>query len=172
MSKLPEYKLERIFNAPRDLVWRTWTDPELLQRWYGPNVETIIHKFDLKPGGAWLNEMKWGDNSMFSKMLFQEVAPPEKLVWHHYSSTDSDWNSTSNPKMADWPLLLLTTVIFEDMGDKTNVRLSQVPMDATDAEIACFAAAMAGMDHGWGAGYAIMDEMFVELQAAGGGHER
>ena len=45
MSKLPEYKLDRIFNAPRDLVWRAWTDPELLQRWYGPNVETIICVF-------------------------------------------------------------------------------------------------------------------------------
>ena len=67
--------------------------------------------------------------------------------------------------MADWPRILLTTVTFEDMGDKTNVRLSQVPLEATDAEIACFAAAMAGIDKGWGSGYAIMDELFVELQA-------
>jgi len=48
------------------------------------------------------------------------------------------------------------------------VRLSQVPMDATDAEVACFATAMAGMDKGWGSGYAIMDKMFVELQAVKG----
>ena len=67
--------------------------------------------------------------------------------------------------MADWPQILLTTVVFKDLGDKTNVRLSQVPIDATDAEITCFAAAMAGMDKGWGGGYAVMDEMFVELQA-------
>ena len=68
--------------------------------------------------------------------------------------------------MADWPRVLLTTVTFEDMGDQTNVRLSQVPLEATDAEIACFAATMAGMDKkGWGSGYAILDEMFVELRA-------
>ena len=73
--------------------------------------------------------------------------------------------------MADWPRLLLTTVIFEDMGDKTKVRLSQIPVDATDAEIACFAEMMAGMDGGWGGGYAIMDEMFVELQTEGGNDE-
>ncbi len=165
MSELPEYSLDRVFDAPRELVWRAWTDPELLHRWYGPNVETIIHQFDLKPGGSWLNEMKMGDNAYFSKMVFQEVSQPEKLVWHHYSSTDADWNITANPMMADWPRILLTTVIFEDMGDKTNVRLTQVPIDATDAEIACFAAAMAGMDSGWGAGYAIMDELFMALQA-------
>jgi len=164
MSEIPEYKLERIFEAPRELVWRAWTDPELLHRWYGPGIETIIHKFDLKPGGSWLNEMKWGGNSDFSKMVFQEVTPPLMLVWHH-SSSDSDWNVITSPMMADWPRVLLTTVIFEDMGDRTNVRLTQVPIEATDAEIACFAAKMAGMDKGWGSGYAIMDELFVELQA-------
>jgi uncharacterized protein YndB with AHSA1/START domain len=164
MSELPEYILDRVFDAPREMVWRAWTDPELLSRWYGPGVETIIHKFILKPGGSWLNEMKWGDKSDRSKMVFQDIVPQEKLVWHH-SSTDANWNTISSPMMADWPRVLLTTVIFEEMGDKTNVRLSQVPIDATDAEIACFAATMAGMDKGWGSGYAVMEELFTELQA-------
>lgn len=61
--------------------------------------------------------------------------------------------------------MLLTTVTFEDMGDKTNVCLSQVPIEATDAEIACFTKMMAGMDQGWGSGYAIMDTLFAELRA-------
>lgn len=165
MSETPEYVLERIFNAPRGLVWQAWTDPELLHRWYGPGAETTIHKFDLKPGGLWLNEMKWGDKSNFQKVVFQEVTPPEKMVWHHYSSTDLNWNSTPNPMMPDWPRLLLTTVIFKDRGKKTNVRLTQAPIDATEAEIACFAAAMTGMDKGWGGGYAIMDEILTELQS-------
>ena len=49
-----EYVVEREFDASREMVWRAWTDPELLARWYGPGVETIIHEFDLKPGGSWL----------------------------------------------------------------------------------------------------------------------
>ncbi|EFO29277.1 putative toxin-antitoxin system, toxin component [Roseibium sp. TrichSKD4] len=63
MSELPTYLLERAFKALRELVWRTWTDPELLVRWYGPNVETIIHELDVRPGGFWLNEMKMGSDS-------------------------------------------------------------------------------------------------------------
>ena len=164
MSELPEYIIDRIFDAPRELVWRAWTDPDLLHRWYGPNVETIIHKFDLRPGGSWLNEMKWDGKSDFSKMVFQEVTQLQKLVWHH-SSSDSDWNIIASPMMVDWPRVVLTTVTFEDMGDKTNVRLTQVPIEATDAEIACFAKVMARMDKGWASGYAILDKMFVELQA-------
>ena len=163
MSETTEYVLERTFDAPREMVWRAWTDPELLSRWYGPGIETIIHDFDLQPGGAWLNEMRWGENADFSKMVFQEVTQQEKLVWHH-SSTDADWNIISSPMMADWPRVLLTTVTFEDLGDETNVRLSQIPMDATDAEIACFAAMMDGMSKGWGGGYKIIDEILKELQ--------
>jgi uncharacterized protein YndB with AHSA1/START domain len=164
MSEIPEYIFDRIFDAPPELVWRAWTDPEILHRWYGPNIETVIHEFDLKPGGSWLNEMKWGEISDFSKMVFQEVDPPSLLVWHH-SSTDSDWNIITSPMMADWPRVLLTTVVFEDMGDKTNVCLSQVPLDATNAEIVRFGETMSGMDKGWGSGYVLIDELLVELQA-------
>lgn len=164
MSEVPEYVLERIFDAPRDLVWRTWTDPKLLHRWYGPNIETVIHEIDLRPGGCWLNEMKMRGMSDFSKAVFQEVTEPEKLVWHH-SSSDSNWNIISNPMMPNWPRTLLTTVTFEDMSDKTNVHLRQLPIDATDAELACFAEMMAGMTGGWGSGYMIIDELLVEMAA-------
>ena len=118
----------------------------------------------MKPGGLWLTEMKWGENAKFDRIEFTEVTPPEKLVWLH-SPSDADWNIADNPMMPDWPRILLTTVTFEEKGEKTNVRLSQVPVDATEAEVACFAKMMANMDGGWGQGYAILDEMFAELQA-------
>ncbi len=165
MSDIPEYVLERIFDAPRELVWRAWTDPEILHQWYGPGIETVIHQFDLRPGGAWLNEMKWGDKSDFSKMAFQEVVQPEKMVWHH-SSTDADWNIVSSPMMANWPRVLLTTVTFQEANGKTTVRLSQIPLDATDAEIACFAEMMVNMDKGWGSGFKMLDDLLQDLRAA------
>ncbi len=164
MSDLPEYILDRTFDAPRDLVWRAWTDPDILQRWYGPGVETIIHQYDLKPGGSWLNEMKMRGMSDYSRMDFQDVVATEKLIWRH-SSTDADWNIIANPMMADWPRVLLTTVAFKDAGDKTDVRLSQVPVDASDKEIAVFAQMMSNMDGGWGKGYAIIDEVLDEMQS-------
>ncbi len=164
MTELPRYALDRTFDAPRDLVWRVWTDPELLARWYGPGVKTIIHEYDLRPGGVWRNEMKWGDKSDLSRMDFKEVLAGEKLVWHH-SSTDANWNVAPNQMMPDWPRTLLTTVAFAGNGATTNVRLTQVPLAATQAEIACFAKMMAGMDKGWGSGYAIQDEILAEMHA-------
>ena len=167
MSDLPEFVLDRAFNAPRELVWRAWTDPELLARWYGPNIETVIHKFELKPGGVWLNEMKMKEMSDLSRIVFQEVVAPEKLVWLQ-SSTDSDWNPISNPMMPDWPRTISTTVMFSEVGQQTNVKLVWAPHDATEAEIACFAGAVDRFGGGWESGYAIIDMILAELQAENG----
>ncbi len=165
MSDLPVYKLERVFAAPRELVWKAWTDPEILHQWYGPGVETTIHKFDLKPEGVWLNEMNWGGDSHYQKVVFKEVNAPEKMKWLHYSSTDDEWNIKANPMMPDWPRILLTEVMFEEKDGETCVVLTQTPFEATETEIAFFAQVMSNMDKGWGGGYAVLDQILAELQA-------
>lgn len=157
-----DFVIERVFDVPRAMVWRAWTDPDLLAHWYGPGVETVIHAFDPKPGGVWLNEMKWGEKSDWSKMAFQEVVMEEKLVWHH-SSTDSEWNIIANPMMPDWPRTLLATVTLEDAGAKTNMRLTMTPLNASNDEIACFTKAMEGFGKGWSSGFAIMAEQLSSL---------
>ena len=163
MSELPEFVLDRVFDAPPELVWRAWTEPSLLAQWYGPNVETVIHRFELEAGGVWLNEMKMAQGSSYQKVVFKEVVAPEKLVWHHFSSVDADWNPVANPMMPDWPQLLLTTVTFTPTAGQTNVRLTQVPLEASDAEIACFAQMKDNMGGGWGQGYALIDELLKTL---------
>lgn len=164
MSELPTYMLEREFDAPRELVWKTWTDPELLPRWYGPRVETVVHRLDLKPGGLWLVEMRWGGKSNYQRVEYTEVARPERLVWLH-SNSDQHWNVTSSPMMADWPRVLLTVVTFEDLGGRTRLRLTWTPHEATAAEIECFRNAVGGMGKGWDSGMALLAELLVELQA-------
>lgn len=164
MTELPMFVMEREFDAPRDLVWRTWTEPELLGHWYGPGVETVIHELDVRVGGAWLNEMKMGERSGYQRCDYTEVVKPERLVML-MSTTDADWNLAPNPMMPDWPRVLLTTVTFEDAGSRTKMRLEWSPHEATDAEIACFAGAVENLGKGWGAGMAMLEEMLADLQA-------
>lgn len=161
MTELPIYMYNREFDAPVAKVWKAWTDPALLAVWYGPGVETVIHKFDLEPGGSWLNEMKWGEKSDFSRMDFTEVETGKKIVWNH-SSTDGNWNIQANQMMPDWPKTLLTTVTFLDKGSKTKVQLEQIPVDASDAEIACFAKMMGNMDNGWGKGFDLLQTLVTD----------
>jgi len=164
MSDLPIFVLERVFDAPRELVWRTWTEADLLARWYGPRVETVIHRLDVEPDGLWLNEMKMKNGSSYQRTEYTEVDPPERLVMLQ-SNADADWNVAANPMMPDWPRVLLTTITFEDDGGATRMRLTWAPHEASAAEIACFAAALDGMDKGWGAGMDLLAELLGELQA-------
>ena len=164
MRDLPTLVIDREFDAPRELVWRAWTAPELLPRWYGPRVETIIHQLDLEPGGLWLVEMRWNGNASYQRVEYTEVTRPERLAWLH-SVADRDWNVIPEPMMADWPRVLLTTVTFEEADRRTTMRLTWVPHEANDAELACFSAAMEGMGKGWSAGMELLSELLVEMQA-------
>lgn len=163
MSDLPVFVLEREFSAPRALVWRTWTEPELLAHWYGPGVETVIHELTVTPGGQWLNEMKMGEQSGYQKSVYTDVTPPERLVML-MSTTDANWDLTPNPMMPDWPATLLTVVTFEEVDGVTKMRLEWSPHEASDAEIACFAGAVENLGKGWGAGMEMLAALLADLQ--------
>jgi uncharacterized protein YndB with AHSA1/START domain len=165
MSDIAIYELERIFNAPRRLVWRAFTESELLSRWYGPGVETIIHKLTVEVGGLWLDEMRMGEKSHFERIEYIEVVPQERLVWLQ-SVTDGNWQSISNPMMPDWPSVMKAVVRFEDLGEQTKLHFTWVPHEATEAEMACFANAIEGLGKGWNAGMDAIEVILEELQAA------
>ena len=156
------FKMTRDFDAPKDMVWRAWTEADLVQRWYGPGVETVIHEFEVKPGGLWLNEMRMGERSMNQRMEFTEVSPTDRLVFL-MSNADENWEITANPMMPDWPRTLLTTVTLEDREGGTLLTLNWDPHEATDAERSAFAAAASDFNKGWGAGMNIIDEILAEI---------
>lgn len=163
MSETPEFIMERVFNAPRDLVWKTWTDSKLLGRWYGPGVDTVIHQLDVKPGGVWLNEMKMQHGSFFERFEYLEVEEPARLVWIQ-SPSDIDGNLTA-PMMENWPQHLKAVITFEADGDKTNMRFVWSPHKASAAECAAFQGAMSGLGKGWGSGMDIIAEILAEIQS-------
>ena len=155
--------MTRHFDAPPALVWRTWTEQDLIGRWYGPGVETEVHKFDPVPGGLWLHEMKMGERSMYQRMEYVEIDPPSRLGML-MSNADGDWNVIASPMVPDWPRTLLTAVTFDADGDGTLMTLEWTPHDATGAENTAFAGAMEGLDHGWGKGMDIIAEIVAELE--------
>lgn len=77
-----ELVLERIFDAPRDLVWKVVNDPERVTRWWGPNgYTTTVVEMDVRPGGRWrwINHTTGGEDAPF-KGEYLEVVPPERIV--------------------------------------------------------------------------------------------
>lgn len=156
----PTFTLERHFKAPPAQVWRAWSEPKLLGQWYGPGVETVIHELDVRAGGRWLTEMKWGENSMFQRADFSHVEPGRRLVCT-MGMTDGDWNFIPNPMQPDWPRLLETDVTMEAAGTGTDLRLVWTPIEASAAELAFFAKTAEQSAGGWGKGFDALEEMLA-----------
>ena len=98
-----EIVLSRVFDAPRELVFKAWTDSRHIAEWWGPNgFTTTVHEMDVRPGGVWRFVMHSPDGIDFDNMIvFHEVVEPERLVYDH----------TSGPHHR-------TTITLEDMGDE------------------------------------------------------
>src|SRR4051794_25044239 len=78
-----EFVVTRVFDAPRDLVFKAWTEPERLKHWWGPKGFTLFAcEIDPRPGGDFHYGMRSPDGrAMWGKWVFREVVPPERLVF-------------------------------------------------------------------------------------------
>lgn len=129
--------LTRIFDAPRELVFKCWTDPKHFSAWWGPHMFTAPKvELDLKPGGKIFVLMSgpppWQHHPMGGE--FREIAPPERIVFTSHLEKDG--------RML---LQNLNTVTFEDMGGKTRMRLHVRVLVAAPE----MAGALGGMEMGW-----------------------
>lgn len=108
-----EIVFTRIFDAPRELVWKAWTDPKHLAQWWGPKGFTnTIQEIDAKPGGIWRFVMHGPDGTDYqNQIVFVEVVKPERLVYRHGSG------------VADDPGEFQTIVTFAEQGGKTELTM-------------------------------------------------
>jgi uncharacterized protein YndB with AHSA1/START domain len=115
-SEERELVVERIFDAPRALVFKAWTEPEHLARWWGPQGWTLpVCKVDLRPGGVWHYCMRGpGGEESWGKAVYREIVPPERLVY-----IDAFADAQGNP-VAGMPEMLIRMEFAEHEG-KTKV---------------------------------------------------
>ena len=146
-----EFIINREFNAPRERVWRAWTEREQLMRWFGPKGTTVSHAMlDFRPGGTFHYAMRSADGKeMWGKWVFREIVPPALLEFIQ-SFSDAAGGLGRNPMAADWPLETLSTVAFSEADGKTTVTLNSQPINAGEKERQLFAGAFGSMTQGWG----------------------
>ena len=109
----------RVFDAPRDLVWRAWSEPEHLRAWWGPKgFSDTIHAFEFRPGGAWRHTMHGPDGKDYAnEAAFVDIVAPERIVMDHLS----------------WPHFRLT-VTFDAIGERTKITFRQLFASVADYE--------------------------------------
>lgn len=128
--------LERSFDAPIDLIWRLWTDPEHFKAWYGPKGATIpFAKMDVRVGGTRLVclEMTFanGPMQMWFAGEYLEVVEFERLVYTEFISNElGDRPAPSGTGRADSPLTTEVRIEFVDLGGRTKQVLTHTGIPA------------------------------------------
>jgi uncharacterized protein YndB with AHSA1/START domain len=141
-----------VFDAPRDLVWKAWTEPERLLKWWGPrDFEILSADVDLRIGGIFLYHLRSPDGlEIWGKFVYREISPPEKLVYIN-SFSDPHGGTTRAPFFdGKWPLEILSTVTLAAEGKKTRVTVNWLPYSATEIERKTFEDGASSMQQGWG----------------------
>jgi uncharacterized protein YndB with AHSA1/START domain len=117
--------IERILDAPRELVWKAWTDPAHLAQWWGPTgFTTTIEQMDVRPGGAFKQVMHGPDGTDYPhSSVFVEVVKPERIVY-----------TLEGGRAGDTAIRFEATWTFEALGEKTRVTIDMVFSSAADRD--------------------------------------
>ncbi len=139
-----ELVLTRIFDAPRELVFKVWTDPKHLAQWWGPRgFTTKIREMDVRPGGAWRYTMRGPDGNDYPfDGVYLEVVEPERLVF--------DGSILASPEQRVW-----TEVTFAERAGKTEVTVRQLYSFESDAT--------RGAPTGWNQQFDRLDEFLLSF---------
>jgi uncharacterized protein YndB with AHSA1/START domain len=119
-----ELVVTRVIDAPRVLVFKAWTEPEHIARWWGPQgYTTIFCEMDIRPGGRYRLCMRSPEGVDRRKQgVYREIVPPERIVFT-FAWEDGDGNPGHE---------LLTTVTFAEQGTKTKLTLRQVMFETVE----------------------------------------
>ena len=141
-----EISIDRVFDAPRDRVWRAFTDPELIARWWGRGNELVIERMAVERGGHWRFLEHSADGIHGFEGRYREVTPPQRLVWTF------EWDGMPG-------YVAVETATFEDLGDgRTRVITTALFHTKEERD----AMLNSGMEQGLNQSYAALDASLAE----------
>jgi uncharacterized protein YndB with AHSA1/START domain len=144
------FVITREFNAPRELVWKAWTERDRLMKWFGPCGFTMTTaKLDFRPGGSFHYCLCSPDGKqMWGKFVYREITAQEKIILVN-SFSDESGGLTRHPFSSAWPLEMLSKTTFAEQDGRTKLTIEWLPLNATDEERKMFESARDGMTQGW-----------------------
>jgi uncharacterized protein YndB with AHSA1/START domain len=138
-----EIRIERVFNAARDRVWKALTDPKLLAQWWGRGHTVVIEKLEVRRGGHWRFVERTEQGPQGFEGRFREVAPPERLVMTF------EWDGMPG-------YVSVQTMTLEDLGDE---RTRVVTLSIFHTKQERDGVVQSGMEQGLNESYAALDRI-------------
>jgi len=164
----PDFTITRTFDAPRELVWKAWTERDRLMEWFGPKgFKMSVANLDLRPGGIFHYCLIGPDGKeMWGKFVYREIVKPERIVLVN-SFSDAEGNLTRHPFSATWPREMLSTTTFTEKDGKTTIMLVWSPLNPTEEERQTFDSTLAqgGMNQGWSGTFEQLTEYLANTKA-------
>jgi uncharacterized protein YndB with AHSA1/START domain len=146
------FVITRVFDAPIDVMWRMWTDPEHVARWMPPTGFSMrFMRVDLRAGGSshygMANE---SGQTMYGRAEYRELTPPTRIVYTQ-QFCDAHERVARHPMAPTWPETMLTEVTLAEEGpDRTRVTVRWTPYGPTTPdEVETFIKGRSGMTMGW-----------------------
>ena len=138
MQNKNELVITRVFDAPVATVWKYWTEPDLLKKWWGPKIFTCpFVKIDFRVGGKYLSCMRGSPvegapvQDFWSTGTYKEIVPVKKIVaTDSFADEKGNVISASHYGMEGFPMELEVTIMFEEKDGKTTMTLRHVGMPA------------------------------------------
>lgn len=154
-----ELVITRVFNAPRKLVFKAFTEAERMAQWWGPKGSSIhVAKLDFRPGGMFHYSLESPDgNVMWARFIYREIMEPEKIVFVS-SFSDEQGNITRAPFFDNWPLEILNKLTLTENGGKTTLTLKGGPINATEDERSRFESLFSSMQQGFSGTFDQLEE--------------
>jgi uncharacterized protein YndB with AHSA1/START domain len=143
VSKKRDLIVTRNFDAPVELVWKAWTDPEYVMRWWGPDhFSSPSARIDLRVSGISLVCMRapqeFGGQDMYSTWVYREIVPMQRLEFIQ-NLADEEGNLIDPQKLGlppEFPRHMRTVVTFKDLGNgTTEMTVTEYDMPAADTEM-------------------------------------
>jgi uncharacterized protein YndB with AHSA1/START domain len=142
-----EIRTERVFDAPRERVWRAMTDPTLVAQWWGRGNKLVIERLEVERGGRWRFVEHSPEGVHGFEGRFREVVPPERLV------QTFEWDGMPGYVAVD-------TTTLEDLGDGRTKVVTVSLFHTTEERDGMLAS---GMEEGMNETYARLDELLARL---------
>jgi uncharacterized protein YndB with AHSA1/START domain len=163
-SNPTEFVITREFNAPRELVFKAWTEAERLARWWGPKGCAIeVRALEVRPGGVFHYVMRLPNGqAMWGKFVYREVASPERMVFVS-SFSDESGATTRSPYHESWPLEVLNAMTLAERDGKTTLTLRGGPINSTEQERKVFQSFHESMQKGFGGTFDQLEEYLASL---------
>jgi uncharacterized protein YndB with AHSA1/START domain len=142
-----EIRVERVFDAPRDVVFKAYTDPELIPQWWGPHeTTTIVDVMDVRDGGSWRFIAQSSEGETAFRGTYREVTPPERVV------QTFEWEGMPGHVSVE-------TAEFEDLGEQTKVVTTSVFESRGDRD----GMLQSGMESGLNETYERLDQLLAAM---------